>query len=60
MKTYINTVFKWCNDVDEMRRFYTDILELQETFYRNDDKNGWLTYQIDKTQLVFIRASELQ
>lgn len=54
---YINTIFRWCNDVDPIRHFYTDLLGLEETYYRNDEEHGWLTYKIGDTQLVFTRAS---
>lgn len=54
---YINTIFRYCNDIDAMRHFYTDLLALDETYYRNDEEHGWLTYQIGHTQLVFTRAS---
>lgn len=54
----INTIFRWCNDVDTVRHFYTDCLELDETFYRNDDEHGWLTYQLGETQLVFTQTTE--
>ena len=53
---YINTIFRWCNDVDAMRSFYSDLLQLEETFYRNDDEHGWLTYQVNDVLLVFTRA----
>jgi catechol 2,3-dioxygenase-like lactoylglutathione lyase family enzyme len=55
-KIQLHTVFRWCNDVDAMRRFYSDLLGLEETFYRNDDKHGWLTYQAG-TQIVFMRGT---
>jgi hypothetical protein len=52
----LHTVFRWCNDVAAMREFYSDLLGLQESFYRNDDEHGWLTYQAG-TQLVFMRGT---
>ena len=54
---YINTIFRWCNDIDAMRHFYTDLFGFEESYYRNDEEQGWLTYQIATTQLVFTRAS---
>lgn len=59
MKVELNTIFRWCNDVVPMRRFYTDCLGLNETFFRNDDEHGWLTYQVGEVQLVFTRAPAL-
>ncbi|MEO1289036.1 MAG: hypothetical protein AAFV93_14830 [Chloroflexota bacterium] len=55
---YIDTLFRWCVDVVPMRHFYTEILQLEETFFRNDDEHGWLTYQVGDVQLVFIRATD--
>lgn len=52
----LHTVFRWCNDVDTMRVFYSDLLGLNETYYRNDNEHGWLTYDAG-TQLVFMRGT---
>lgn len=57
MNPHLNTVFRWCNDIDQMRRFYSDCLQLDETYYRNDEEHGWLTYQLGQTQLVFTRSA---
>jgi catechol 2,3-dioxygenase-like lactoylglutathione lyase family enzyme len=54
----VHTLFRWCNDVAALRRFYSDVLQLDETFYRDDEKYGWLTYQVGGVQLVFMRASQ--
>ena len=56
MQTELNTIFRWCNDVVSMRHFYTDCLGLEETYFRDDEEHGWLTYQIGQVQLVFTRA----
>lgn len=58
MKVELNTIFRWCNDVATMRHFYTDCLGLSETYFRNDEAHGWLTYQVGEVQLVFMRAAE--
>lgn len=57
MELKINTLFYWCNDVGQMREFYSDVLGLTEVYFLNDDKHGWLTYDINGIQVVFIRAS---
>ena len=57
---HIDTIFRYCNDVDAMRHFYTELVGLEETYYRNDEEHGWLTYQIGKTQLVFTRSESIQ
>src|SRR5690606_2305754 len=56
MSIQIHTLFQWCNDVAVMRDFYTNLLGLSETFYRDDDQHGWLAYYAGQTQVVFIRA----
>lgn len=43
-----------------MRHFYTTLLNLEETFYRNDAEVGWLTYQSGSLQVVFSRAEKPQ
>lgn len=58
MSQHLNTVFRWCNDVEAMRHFYTNCLNLTETYYQNDDEHGWLTYQLGEVLLVFTRADE--
>lgn len=60
MEIEINTIFRWCNDVAVMRDFYSDCLGLEETFFRDDEEHGWLTYQIGQVQLVFMRAAAPQ
>ena len=55
-KIHLHTVFRWCNEIDTMRCFYSDLLGLEETFYRNDAEHGWLTYQAG-TQIVFMRGT---
>lgn len=52
----LNTVFEWCNDIKAMRRFYTELLGLEETFY--DEERGWLNHQVGETLLVFIRSPD--
>ena len=56
MKVELNTIFRWCNDVEPMRHFYSESLGLEETFFRDDAEHGWLTYQVGEVQLVFTRA----
>jgi catechol 2,3-dioxygenase-like lactoylglutathione lyase family enzyme len=54
--TRLQTLFYYCNDIDKMRHFYTELLSFEETFYRNDSDHGWLTYQVGELNLVFIRS----
>lgn len=55
-KVHHNTIFWYCNDVEPMRHFYTDLLGFKETFYKNDSQAGWLTYKSGDLQIVFVRA----
>ena len=57
MALRVNTLFFWCADVEPVRHFYSDLLGLPETLYRNDDQAGWLTYLVDGVQLVFMRGA---
>ena len=47
----MHTLFELCNDVAQMRSFYSDALGLAETMF-NAEK-GWLTYQAGAVQVVF-------
>jgi catechol 2,3-dioxygenase-like lactoylglutathione lyase family enzyme len=39
----LSTLYYYCNDVEAMRDFYTGLLGLEETYFRNDDAAGWYT-----------------
>ena len=58
MRLHLNTIFRWCNDIENMRHFYSDCLSLEETFFKNNNEHGWLTYQLSEIQLVFTRSEE--
>lgn len=58
MKAQISNLFYWCNNIDTMRHFYTIVLGLNETVYRNDDKAGWLSYELSNLTLNFLRATD--
>ena len=55
-KIHISTIFKWCTDIEAMRRFYTDLLGLEETFFQHEGSQGWLTYKSQDVQIVFIQT----
>lgn len=52
----LETIFEWCNDITEMRRFYTDLLGLEETFFNAD--YGWLRHRIGDFETAFIVAPQ--
>jgi extradiol dioxygenase family protein len=58
MEPKINTLFYWCNNVAEMRDFYSGLLGLKETYFLDDEAHGWLTYSLQGVQVVFMRASQ--
>lgn len=58
IKPHHNTIFWYCNDVVPMRHFYTDLIGLEETYFKSDDEAGWLTYQSQALAIVFIRADD--
>lgn len=53
-------MFEWCNDLSEMRRFYTDALGMTETHARDEDEDGVVVYQVGDTQLIFTRSPDLK
>ena len=57
-KVNIRYLFAMCNDIDEMRRFYTELLGMQEQSYMNDESFGWLCYDSEGFQLMFFRAEK--
>ena len=58
MGSKLNTVFEWCNNISEMRRFYTEGLGLAETHARDTPEIGVVVYQVGDTQIVITRSPE--
>ena len=54
----VRFLYFFCNDIDEVREFYTDLLGMDEQSYRNDEEWGWLMYQSEGMQIVIMRAPE--
>jgi catechol 2,3-dioxygenase-like lactoylglutathione lyase family enzyme len=54
--TRLETVFEWCNDIAAMRRFYTDLLGLDETFFSAD--HGWLRHRMGDFETAFMVSPE--
>ncbi len=59
-KTGINIrfIFNFCNDIDEIRRFYSELIGLEEVSYRNDEEWGWIVYQSEGFQFMWFRSDE--
>lgn len=58
MTPKLNTVFEWCNDIAEIRRFYTEGLGIAETHARDEAEVGVVVYQAGGTQIVITRSSD--
>ena len=52
----IKYVYAYANDLDAMRRFYTDLVGMTEGAFRNDEQWGWLVYKCAGFQLMFFRS----
>ncbi|MCX6645250.1 MAG: VOC family protein [bacterium] len=52
----IRFLFAMCNDIPAMRKFYSDLLGMQEVSYMNDEGFGWLCYQCEGFQFMFFRT----
>jgi catechol 2,3-dioxygenase-like lactoylglutathione lyase family enzyme len=51
----IRFLFTFCTDVDAIRHFYTDLLGMTQSAYRNDEQWGWVCYQSVGFELMFFR-----
>lgn len=49
----LSTVFFWCRNVQDMRKFYSDVLGMQE-IYSGDDA---VSYRVGDLQWFFLKAS---
>jgi len=49
----ITFLYVLCNDVDEMRHFYTDLVGMEETNYWNDEDWQWLCYDSNGMEFMF-------
>lgn len=58
MAIKLHTVFEWCNDIAEMRRFYTEGIGLEEQHTKDDQEGGYVVYQAGDTQIVITRSPQ--
>ena len=57
----VNFIYVFANDLPKMRHFYTDLLGMDECGYFEDDKFGWLCYQMEGFQMMWFRPeTEMQ
>lgn len=51
----LNYLYAYANDIEAMRKFYTELVGMNEGSYRNDEQWGWLTYKCGDFELMFFR-----
>jgi extradiol dioxygenase family protein len=49
----VNFIYAHCRDVAPMRRFYSELVGLRESSYKNDEQWQWLVYECGCFQLMF-------
>lgn len=57
-KPAIKFFYIFANDVITMRNFYTDILGLNEVSFYNDEKFGWVNYNMDAFEFMIFRIDK--
>lgn len=57
-KVNIRFLYAWCNDINDTRKFYTNLLGLLETSAVDNKEFGWLCYQCTGMQFMFFRAEQ--
>lgn len=57
-KINIRFFFDFCNDLNEMRRFYTELVGLKEVSFRDDGENSWLVYQCEGFQIMWFKSGK--
>jgi catechol 2,3-dioxygenase-like lactoylglutathione lyase family enzyme len=51
-RSTIKYIYLYCRDLEAMRRFYVDLLGLEQQSYQNDENGSWLACQCDGFQFV--------
>lgn len=57
-KVKLGFIYNHCNDVEAMRKFYTDLIGLKESGFHNDEQWGWLCYKTGGLELMFFRTED--
>ena len=52
----VRFLFNFCNDLKAVRRFYTDLIGLEEISFRTDEEWGWLVYKNEGFQFIWFRS----
>jgi len=58
-KIKLRFIFNFCNDIEAIRNFYSDLIGMKETNYRNDEEWGWVVYNSDGFQIMWFRSGEM-
>ncbi len=58
-KVKLGFIYNHCNDVEAMRKFYTDLIGLKEFAFHNDEQWGWLCYKTGGLELMFFRTEDM-
>ena len=48
-------IYRYCNDINEMKDFYSGILGFQEKSFGDHKGFGWLEYEFGDTKLAFYK-----
>ena len=48
-------IYRYCNDINEIKHFYSKILGFQEKSFGEHEGFGWLEYQFGDTKLSFYK-----
>ncbi len=54
----LSFIYNHCNDVETMRKFYTDLIGLKQHTFHNDEQWGYLCYKTGGLDLMFFRFDE--
>lgn len=52
----IKFLFNYCNDVEAIRHFYTDLIGLNQTHYVNTEQYGYVVYASGSLEFMYFRA----
>lgn len=59
-KITIDYVYRWSDDLEEMRRFYTELIGLQEISNSVEEEHGYVAYKCVGFTLYILRGKEVR
>lgn len=57
-KINVRFIFSLCSDIEAMRHFYSDLLEMQEQAFFNEKQFGYLSYPCEGVHLMFFYSGQ--